>query len=194
MDIRTRVSKSSTWVVVLVVAMGLWLVTRVALADPQGIRPEATVADPGQIRSLQSSVAALRSQVESLERANRELAQKLDELARQRPGDRGGDGTGLGAPTPGQVDEVREGLRTSDEVMRIVEPRLAALRERMAALEKRHEGHAHQYISPPSMGWATWTNIQDFGDTCPGCLLPFKSPEKARPGGSGYLETSGPSE
>lgn len=196
MNARIPLGQLSTWLVFA----GLGLTTSITDAASQQVEPEAITADAGQLRSLLSSVAVLRSRVEALERTNRDLTRRLDAFARRVPGERGEDelavepGTpAVETPTPGQVAEVREGLRFGEEVMRIVEPALAPLRQRVSFLEEQYESHAHKYISPPGMGWATWPALQSVIENCSGCLFPFKNQDKYGDGSSsGYLETTRP--
>lgn len=161
---------------------GLCVLGSVSSAWPQRIEMDAPRRDVAQ--EQMTSVAALRSQVESLERANRELARRLDELSVLIPmGDDGKPGPDPGlspesAPTA-QEDEWRRELEFRENVLAVVGPELARLEEQIAALVASYEGHVHEYQPPAAMGWTTWRNVQGFGDNCPDCMIPFRSPQAA---------------
>lgn len=178
------------------VSIALGLVAGIAVAEPQRLRPGAAAVDPGEIRSLQSGVAELRSQVRSLQRANDELERKMAAFARQAAEDphgaRARGPSPIEMPTRDQVSETRSALEFSQDVMRIVEPRLAALDDRLTTLEARHDGHVHEYIKSAGMGWANWETIEGFHESCSSCTYPFRDSANASRSGSGYLETSKP--
>lgn len=101
------------------------------------------------------SVATLRSQVESLEATNRDLASRL-------------------AQVEGVVSELR---RFREAVLFAIEPELRALRERIGELEsvwaEDYAEHRHSFTAPP-FGWGTKAVV----DLCTNCLIPYVSQNK----------------
>lgn len=198
MNSRSSLCKSYAWLI----SGGLLLTVLVTDARSQEVKPEAYKGEVAQARSLRSSVTALQSEVDSLKRANRELKRRLDQLAEIVPSIRDRDKVGLDpgespvqTPTSDRVAEIREALRFSEDVMRIVEPELDVLRTRVISLEQRYGGHTHEYIAPPGVGWATWTNIQRIAEDCPDCLFPFRDQSKYKGiSDSGHNETTGPNQ
>lgn len=183
------------------VAMGLCVLIYATEARSQQVNPDVAAVGVERIGSLQASVASLRGQVEALERSNRELQRRLDDLAAQRFGapsegkpPPGPQGPGIERPPSQPEAELQAWLEFQADVLRAVEPELTRVRGEIAALESRHAQHVHDYMPPPPVGWANWLTVERFSESCPGCLIPFVSPEKATGSGGGHRETSGPKE
>lgn len=145
---------------------------------PQQAQTDAAMDDRKQMASLQSTMTALRSELTALQQSSLELARQLDELKRTNPSDPSSKTTnpaaaqdGFEPPADAAKDWIADWKRFREDVLKVVEPELAELRDEIAALEAQYAGHVHDYDQGPAHGWSTMATLKG----CLECLLPFRT-------------------
>lgn len=145
----------------LAVVAGL-LVLAISDVPAQGLKPGGSPSGGGQV-TLDTS--RLRTQVDTLERANAELDKKLRDLESRVNGLRSQEAARAAA-------KAMDWQQFRADVRKVMDAEI----QQLAALDTAYARHTHDYTAPRG-GWANLDTLQN----CPTCLINFESSPDSRP-------------
>jgi hypothetical protein len=158
-----------TWIAAVGAATLSLLLFAISDGLAQGIKPGAARGTAGH---MEPDSSQMRTQVDSLERANAKLSSQVTRLESQV-------NRLLGQEGQATRQAASDWNQFRLDVLKVMDPKLKELRndiDRIASFETAYSKHRHEYI-PPRGGWANFETLEG----CPDCLINFTSSADSHP-------------